>query len=78
VETLSDRELEVLQLIGEGLTTRQIADRLNLSVKTIDTYREHLKSKLDIDSAVALLRYAVAWSLNPDQESDPGGGTPSE
>jgi DNA-binding NarL/FixJ family response regulator len=66
VETLSDRELEVLQLIGAGLTTRQIAEKLNLSVKTIDTYREHLKDKLDLDSANALVRYAVAWSLDPE------------
>jgi DNA-binding NarL/FixJ family response regulator len=70
VEALSDRELEVLQLIGQGLTTRQIAERLHLSIKTIDTYREHLKVKLDLDSAAALMRYAVAWSLDPDQAGE--------
>jgi len=69
VEKLSDRELEVLELIGQGLTTRQIATKLQLSIKTIDTYREHLKTKLELDSATSLVRYAVAWSLNPDETS---------
>lgn len=75
IETLSNRELEVLELIGAGRTTREIAEKLNLSVKTIDTYREHLKDKLGLDSANALLRYAVAWILDPDgtrEASDPG------
>lgn len=70
VETLSDRELEVLELIGAGLTTRQIAEKLHLSVKTIDTYREHLKAKLNLDSATSLVRYAFAWSLNPDRANE--------
>jgi DNA-binding NarL/FixJ family response regulator len=70
IETLSDRELEVLQLIGDGLTTRQIAEKLHLSVKTIDTYREHLKDKLGLDSANELVRYAVAWSLDPDAAAE--------
>lgn len=76
IDSLSDRELEVLQLIGAGLTTRQIAEKLNLSVKTIDTYREHLKVKLDLDSATALVRYAVAWSLDP--EDPPSETSPPE
>lgn len=67
VESLSDRELEVLELLGNGLTTREIAARLNLSAKTIDTYREHLKAKLDLSSATELLRYAVTWNLDPDR-----------
>lgn len=62
VDNLSDRELEVLQLIGQGLGTRQIAERLNLSVKTIDTYRENLKTKLNVRTANELIRYAVIWS----------------
>jgi DNA-binding NarL/FixJ family response regulator len=64
IETLSDRELEVLELIGEGMTTREIGEKLHLSVKTIDTYREHLKSKLELGSATELVRYAVAWTLD--------------
>lgn len=63
VETLSDRELEVLELLGKGLGTSQIADRLCLSVKTIETYREHLKTKLNLVNGHELLRYAIEWSL---------------
>jgi DNA-binding NarL/FixJ family response regulator len=64
IEKLSDRELEVLQLIGKGMTTSQIADKLCLSVKTIETYREHLKQKLNLQSGPELTRYAIEWSLN--------------
>ena len=62
VEQLSDREMEVFELIGDGYTTRQIAKRLNLSVKTIDSYREHLKVKLHIDGASDLLQHAIRWT----------------
>jgi DNA-binding NarL/FixJ family response regulator len=80
IETLSDRELEVLELIGQGLTTRAIADKLGLSVKTIDTYREHLKLKLDLGSATELVRFAVAWSIDPEvaRSGQAGGGGTSE
>ena len=61
METLSDRELEVFELIGQGLTTRQIADRLCLSVKTIETYRENLKIKLSLSNSPMLIRAAVQW-----------------
>lgn len=61
VETLSDREMEVFQLLGNGYATRQIAERLNLSVKTIDSYREHLKLKLNLESGADLVRYAIQW-----------------
>jgi len=64
IDKLSDRELEVLQLMGKGLSTSQIADKLCLSVKTIETYREHLKQKLNLASGQELLRYAIEWSLN--------------
>ncbi|HYP16542.1 MAG TPA: response regulator transcription factor, partial [Opitutus sp.] len=50
IDKLSDREMEVFQLIGEGYGTRQIAEKLGLSVKTIDSYREHLKVKLQLSS----------------------------
>jgi DNA-binding NarL/FixJ family response regulator len=63
IEKLSDRELEVLQLMGQGMGTSQIADKLCLSVKTIETYREHLKVKLDLNTGQELLRYAIEWSL---------------
>ena len=58
---LSDREFEVFRLIGEGKGTRQIAERLKLSVKTIESYREHLKTKLMIKSGVELARAATCW-----------------
>ncbi len=63
VETLSDRELEVFTLIGRGLTTREIANRLHLSVKTIETHRERVRSKLNIGNSSELMRHAVQWVL---------------
>ena len=62
IDLLSDREMEVFQLIGNGHSTRQIAQKLNLSPKTIDSYREHLKTKLDLDSGAELVRYAIQWA----------------
>ncbi len=61
IDTLSDREMEVFQLIGDGFSTRQVAGKLNLSVKTIDSYREHLKLKLQLESGKDLVRYAIQW-----------------
>lgn len=60
-ESLADRELEVFELIGKGLGTREIAARLGCSVKTIETYRARIKEKLYLDSAAALTREAVRW-----------------
>jgi DNA-binding NarL/FixJ family response regulator len=62
-ERLSDRELTVFQMIGQGLSTRQIAERLFLSVKTVETYREHIKSKLGLKNAAELSRHAAQWAL---------------
>jgi len=67
IETLSDRELEVFLLIGRGHSTRQIADRLFLSIKTIETYRAHLKEKLDLDGSAQLLQYAIQWVNSHDK-----------
>lgn len=64
IDTLSDREMEVFQLIGNGYSTRQIAQKLNLSSKTIDSYREHLKLKLNLDSGAELVRHAIQWARN--------------
>lgn len=63
VEKLSDRELTVFDMIGQGKTTRQIAEDLHLSIKTVETYREHIKSKLKLDNAAELYRHAVQWVL---------------
>jgi len=62
LDKLSDREIEVLELIGNGLPTRRIADHLQLSVKTIETHRERLKQKLDLPDGAALARYAAVWA----------------
>jgi DNA-binding NarL/FixJ family response regulator len=61
VQSLSDRELEVLQLIGRGLGTRQVAEQLRLSVKTIESHRAHIKEKLNLPTAPAMVRFAVEW-----------------
>ncbi len=61
MDRLSDRELEVFRLIGEGRGTREIAESLHLSIKTIETYRAHIKEKLSIRSAAELARAAVNW-----------------
>lgn len=61
VRQLSDREFEVFQLIGQGLGTREIAGRLNLSIKTIEAHRANLKEKLGVRDAPALVREAVRW-----------------
>lgn len=63
IETLSDRELDVFEQIGKGITTKQIADNLNLSRKTIETYRENIKAKLRLNNASELTRHAVQWVL---------------
>lgn len=63
IESLSDRELEVFEMIGQGLTTRQIAKKLHLSPKTIETHREHIKTKLNLQNNNELVRQAVQWVL---------------
>ena len=61
IERLSDRELEVIQLIGKGLSTREIASNLNLSVKTIESHRAHIKEKLNLRNATELVQFSVQW-----------------
>lgn len=60
-ETLSDRELQVFQLIGQGHGTRQIADELCVSVKTVESYRAHIKLKMNLKDAHELTRHATHW-----------------
>jgi len=62
VEKLTDREFEVFQAIGQGKGTREIADHLHLSIKTVEAHRSNIKAKLKLKSAVELVRYAVRWS----------------
>jgi len=61
VAGLSDRELEVVTLIGSGLATREIASRLRMSVKTVETHRAHIKSKVNVNSATRLVQFCVRW-----------------
>ncbi len=61
VERLSDRELEVLELIGQGYAAGEVARVLNLSTKTVNTYRDHIKKKLSMNGAGELRRFAVKW-----------------
>jgi DNA-binding NarL/FixJ family response regulator len=63
VEGLTDRELEVFRMIGEGYGTRQIAEKLHLSVKTVETYQAHIKEKMSFRSARQLVQHAVLWVL---------------
>ncbi len=69
VESLTDREFEVFQLIGEGLSTTDMAEKLHVSVKTIEVHRVNIKNKLNIPTAPELIRYAVRWLESG--ESDP-------
>jgi DNA-binding NarL/FixJ family response regulator len=61
IEKLTDREFEVFQLIGQGKSTRDIAEQLHLSSKTVDVHRSHIKEKLDLKDVTALVRHAVRW-----------------
>jgi len=61
LDRLTDRELEVMQLIGQGKATRYIAEQLNVSVRTVDAHRAHIKDKLQLPDGNALVRYAVRW-----------------
>ena len=64
ISDLTDRELEVFRLIGEGQGTRQIAEALHLSVKTVESYQAHIKEKLSLRSARELVQYAVQWNVS--------------
>jgi DNA-binding NarL/FixJ family response regulator len=74
VERLSDRELQVFSYIGGGQSTQEVATKLNLSVKTIQTYREHIKRKLGLRNATDLVHYATHWveneSAHPEQPAE--------
>ncbi len=64
IDQLSDRELEVFRLIGAGLGTRQIAERFSRSIKTVETYREHIKLKLNLKDSSELVQNAIQWGLS--------------
>ena len=75
---LTPREREMVQLLSEGLSTQQIADRLHVSIKTVATHREHVMQKLDISSLAELTRYALCEGLSSlDQPWRSGARTPA-
>ncbi|TAL39797.1 MAG: response regulator transcription factor [Spirochaetes bacterium] len=68
VAALSDRELEVFRLVGRGCARRQIASKLNVSVKTVGTYRDKIREKLGIGNSAELVRRAIDWAKREDRE----------
>ena len=77
VSTLSDRELTILEAIGRGRGTREIAQGLRLSVSTVETYKSRIKEKLNLDSASALASFATRWLVGEKAPgSPPAGGEP--
>ena len=66
IHALSDREFEVFQLVGQGKSTKEIADQLHLSPKTVDVHRGHIREKLGLKDVIALVRYAVQWLETQD------------
>ena len=64
INALSDRELEVFDMLGQGHGTRYISEKLHLSIKTIETYRAHIKRKLNLSDATELIQHAVQWVNN--------------
>ena len=61
VATLSDRELEIVDQIGSGIPTREIAEKLHVSVKTVEAHRAHIKEKLNLRHAPQLVQFCVRW-----------------
>jgi DNA-binding NarL/FixJ family response regulator len=64
VELLSDREMQVFKLLGSGLSTRQVADQLHVSIKTAEAYRANIKEKLNLKSSAELVQHAIHWVLS--------------
>jgi DNA-binding NarL/FixJ family response regulator len=62
VHKLSDREFEVFQLLADGKSTHQIADALNISTKTVDVHKSHIREKLELEDSSAVLRHAIRWA----------------
>jgi len=69
VASLSDRELEVVTLIGSGLATREIAARMHVSVKTVETHRAHIKTKVNVTTATQLVQFCFRWVDESDRSA---------
>ena len=66
IDRLSNRELQILQMIGRGLSTREAAEDLSLSVKTVESHRQRIRRKLNLANGSQLVRYAVSWISRPE------------
>ena len=74
MDVLTDRELEVFQLLGQGSAVREVAERLSISVKTVEAHREHIKQKMNFKTSSELLRYAIQHALQESRTPRPGAG----
>jgi DNA-binding NarL/FixJ family response regulator len=72
VDALSDRELEVFRLIGQGIPTAEIAKRLHLSTKTVETYRDRIRHKFDLSNGTELAHFATKWALENGPKANGG------
>ena len=70
IDSLSDRELEAFELIGEGMTTESIADKMHISPKTVETFRARIKEKLGLSNMTELIQRAAQWVLESKSRSD--------
>jgi DNA-binding NarL/FixJ family response regulator len=70
VDVLSDREFEVFQLIGNGFSTREIAEKLSVSTNTVESHRNRIKAKLNLESSAELSRHAIQWIISQNQKND--------
>jgi DNA-binding NarL/FixJ family response regulator len=75
IDRLSNRELQILHMIGRGLSTREAAGALNLSVKTVESHRQRIKRKLNLTTGAQLVQYAVNWFAGRDMPSRAGPAT---
>ena len=69
IEALTDRELEAFELLGNGMTTRQIAEQMHVSPKTVETYRARIKEKLRLHNATELMQHAVQWVIGNEKSA---------
>lgn len=78
LDALSNRELHVLELIGQGLGTRAIAERLHISIKTVESYRARLKEKMNLRSGMELVRFAIRRAADPPERATGEARDPAE
>jgi DNA-binding NarL/FixJ family response regulator len=76
IDRLSNRELQILHMIGKGMSTRETAESLNLSIKTVESHRQRIKRKLNLNTGTQLVQYAVNWFTGRGIDSGPDGSSP--